>query len=349
MSLQQDILQFKKLLYSGDKFLKGDSIVFFNRFYAFSNECIEDYLSQIDINGKNVLTAGSSGDQVLYSLLYGAKDVTCFDINPFSKYVFDLKEAFIKTFNYNQMHDMFINSYLSTCSLFEKDNYQQVRHELSPDSLMFWDSAFAAGLCPATADWVYQGGITCCENCAYLKDENLYNRLQQRLIANNYSTKFICCDLRQIFDHIGSAKFDLILLSNIFDYTPKWEEPEIADDFGKPGHLAADWKAYKPENYKYSDMMIYNYGYQKFKAIVKGLAKYNLSAGGLIQVGYEFDNCSVAGEHLKYLFGSQYVTPYRAKEAFATIYAPQLKVEMQASNVNKKLANTDDNAPEPGI
>ena len=58
----------------------------FHMLYLFSNEELNKYFPKIIRKNASVLTVGSSGDQILYSLLYGAKDVTCFDVNPFTKF-----------------------------------------------------------------------------------------------------------------------------------------------------------------------------------------------------------------------------------------------------------------------
>ena len=50
--------------------------------YSFTNECLETFFNSdyIDVNGKRVLTVGSSGDQALNAIYYGAKSVDVVDI-----------------------------------------------------------------------------------------------------------------------------------------------------------------------------------------------------------------------------------------------------------------------------
>lgn len=60
-----------------------------------------------DINNGNVLTVCGSGDQVLSSILYGAKKVDTFDSNKLAYYNLKLKLAVLKTLEYEE----FINFY----------------------------------------------------------------------------------------------------------------------------------------------------------------------------------------------------------------------------------------------
>ena len=56
----------------------------FERFYLYTNEHLNTFLKKINVKDKRVLTVGRSGDQILYSLLNGAREVVCFDICPFT-------------------------------------------------------------------------------------------------------------------------------------------------------------------------------------------------------------------------------------------------------------------------
>ena len=51
---------------------------------------------------KDVLLTGSSADQLIVAQLYGAKSITCFDINPFVQYVYELKMAAIKSLDVDE-------------------------------------------------------------------------------------------------------------------------------------------------------------------------------------------------------------------------------------------------------
>ena len=59
-------------------------------------------MKYFDFQNKSLLTIGSSGDQILNSFYYGARDITLFDINEYSKYYIYLKIAAIISLNYKE-------------------------------------------------------------------------------------------------------------------------------------------------------------------------------------------------------------------------------------------------------
>ena len=73
---------------------------FFYKVYPLSNEYLNDYFSFLDLEDKKILTVGSSGDQILYALANGAKEVTHVDISPYAKFYIDFKIATIKQLDY---------------------------------------------------------------------------------------------------------------------------------------------------------------------------------------------------------------------------------------------------------
>ena len=77
---------YKEILTDTDNYTPG-------KVYAFSNENLDDLFNKLDLKDKKVLTVGSSGDQALYSLLYGAKDITIADLNIYTKPFVEFKIA----------------------------------------------------------------------------------------------------------------------------------------------------------------------------------------------------------------------------------------------------------------
>ena len=70
---------------------RNDNI--YMRLYSFTTENIKGYIKYFDLKDKNLLTVGSSGDQILNSYFEGCRDITLLDINPFAKYYVNLKIA----------------------------------------------------------------------------------------------------------------------------------------------------------------------------------------------------------------------------------------------------------------
>lgn len=67
----------------------------FNYVYPFTTENISGYIDKFDLKGKSLLTVGSSGDQALNAILRGCGDITVYDVCPFTKEYFYLKQALI--------------------------------------------------------------------------------------------------------------------------------------------------------------------------------------------------------------------------------------------------------------
>lgn len=92
----------------------------FSYIYPFATENVFGYLDKFSLMGKDVLTVGSSLDQLLNAVVLGAKKVTVLDINPnVEKYYLDkldiLKKSTVKDFYSNVM------SFCSQDYFFSKD------------------------------------------------------------------------------------------------------------------------------------------------------------------------------------------------------------------------------------
>ena len=103
--------------------------------YITSNELLNRYFPNLNLDGKRVATVGSSGDQVLNALFYGAKDVTLIDANIFSQAYTEYKMALISTLDYNTFLTMLKNSHC-----FHWKVYAKISHLLSPNTKEFFDA-----------------------------------------------------------------------------------------------------------------------------------------------------------------------------------------------------------------
>jgi hypothetical protein len=106
-----------------------------DRIYPFSNENITESLEDIDLEGKSVITVGSSGDQVLNAILKGATNITLIDGNPLARYYVELKIAAIRNLEYTECL-----SFLTAKNILSYKYYQKISHDLSDEAKIFWDS-----------------------------------------------------------------------------------------------------------------------------------------------------------------------------------------------------------------
>jgi hypothetical protein len=218
----------------------GDENIAVQRVYPFSNEMLEDVFDGVDLIGKSVCTVGSSGDQVLYSVLKGATDVTLIDANPISKYYTELKIAGIKNLSFKEF-----DKYFSYTDILNPRIYAKISHDLSKESQEFWDSVILECDDPINEEFWGEGFLKSTNarltaNIFQHLDLNFYTsnahdfekykknlsyyyknlsdflKLKQNLINANIT--YICEELSGFSHALGNKKFDLILLSNIYDY-----------------------------------------------------------------------------------------------------------------------------------
>src|SRR5574344_2777305 len=102
MDLTIDIIKVDKAITSYSVMSRLDLSTYFN-----SNEDIYAYLKYMPVKDKNVLTVTGSGDQILYSILLGARNVDNFDINFLSYYMLELKLAAIKVLDVKEYLNFF--------------------------------------------------------------------------------------------------------------------------------------------------------------------------------------------------------------------------------------------------
>lgn len=210
---------------AGEKFLSPEIYSdFFNytigKAFAISNEQLAKVFNKLDLTNKKVLTVGSSGDQVLNSMLCGSKDITVIDANVYAQYYIEYKLAFIKNFNFNTFSKLFI-----VPEFFDWRIYSKIAHELSPKVRQFWDTLMLEVDTDTRSDIFSAKTIK--ENILmvdhtdrhskFYKDEKIYNKLQELLKNNDVKIKYITAELED-FPKILKQKYHYINLSNIYDY-----------------------------------------------------------------------------------------------------------------------------------
>ncbi len=97
------VLQTAMQVCSGKKASNG----LFATVYPFTTENIAGYINHFDLEGKSLLTVGSSGDQAINAILKGAREVAIIDINIYVKYYYYLKVAAILTLDLNEYTKFF--------------------------------------------------------------------------------------------------------------------------------------------------------------------------------------------------------------------------------------------------
>ncbi len=183
--------------------------------YAFSNENLNSMFERMNIEGKKVLTVGSSGDQAINASYYGAEEVTIIDASVFAKPYIQLKLAAMKNLSFDEF-----NYYFKTDNVFDHRLYARFSHDLDDESKMFWDTLFLETPCN---DTLFSNIIKESEYTHHKKgskfygNEEDYNKAKEAISKTKFN--FITAEFAEFTEVLkDKGKFDLILLSNIFDY-----------------------------------------------------------------------------------------------------------------------------------
>lgn len=198
----------------------------FCRVYNMTTENIFGFLNNYDLRDKKVLTVAGSGDQRLNSYLLGASDVTCFDINPLTELNMELKDRALETLSLDEFLDFFgiVNGYYDENSVLDFRLFDKFSILLDSDTYDFYNYVIQNN---KGKDIYFDGDdLNIIEKMnGYLNYEN-YLKLQNTI--KNKKIKFIDTDIHSLPDRLNGEKFDMILLSNISDYTHHiYEEDDL--------------------------------------------------------------------------------------------------------------------------
>ena len=210
----------------------------FGLLYPFTTENIAGYIDLFDLADKSLLTVGSSGDQVINSILRNVKDVTLLDVNPYAKYYYFLKAAGILEFNLAEFNRFF--RYLNYPKIFKtnkyafnKDGYEKIIKTLrllDYDSYLFWDELFNSYSSCDIRDSLFSGDE---HRSPVIESSNLYLQNESNYIETRQKIKKVRPSFinEDIFNVELNRNFDNIWLSNIACYLYPKEIKKMTDKF----------------------------------------------------------------------------------------------------------------------
>ncbi len=182
-------------------------------------ECVSFYKEIIDFKNKIVLSILSSGDQYLISLLFGAKQVDVFDINPNTWPLFVLKLTAIKELTYEEFY-----TYVIKKELYDTNTYNRLRNKIPYTEKDFLDNNFSnlPEMVFHLEDSVYEGGPKFNDGSRIPHyDKDTYYRLQS-ILRSIPLPRFYCGDIDYLHEKI-EGHYDIMLASNIYDI---WRDNE---------------------------------------------------------------------------------------------------------------------------
>lgn len=195
--------------------------------FIFTTENVSGYLSQIDVENKDLLVPCASGDHAFEALNKGAHKVDLFDINAYSYHIMQLKIAAIKVLSREEFLNFFLRKnldYTENQNAFNKKIYiDKIRDQLPTYSKNFWNQVYSLF---KDGKNIYNYGLIINTNnnskayinlLDYLKDDN-YELLREKFhkLDENNST-FFNYNVVHLPIYL-KEKYDLILLSNIQHY-----------------------------------------------------------------------------------------------------------------------------------
>lgn len=189
----------------------------FYQIYPFSTENLSGYFDEDLLKNKKVLLTGSSADQIITAQLFNAKKITCYDLNPFVEFMYDLKIAAIKEL----FRDEFINYfyyYNQNETSFDYKIYKRIRKSLTGESLDFWDTLYGSFSALEIRKKLFASKDE--ENnpelykelIPYLSEENYY-KLNEK--SNFVKVGFIESNVLDVTEKLNDS-YDTIYFSNIF-------------------------------------------------------------------------------------------------------------------------------------
>ena len=190
------------------------------RIYSFTTENINGYLDLFNFKNRNLLTVGSSGDQVLNGYYKGCQDITLLDINPFAKYYVYLKIAAIMALDYNEFIEFFFRWIDMKYNVRRYNSYgfkklSSILKTLDYDSYCFFEYLLNNYTRNKISDYLMiddqdNNSLVIKQINNYLQSEDSYNKFKNILKDINFN--FIN---QNIFNFQSNTKYDNIFLSNL--------------------------------------------------------------------------------------------------------------------------------------
>jgi len=193
----------------------------YSKLYIMTTENINGFLSRYNLNNKNILTVGGSGDQRYNAYLMGANEVDCFDINPITELHLKLKDAAIKNIDFEKFlyfFNIYTNKNNNEFESLDPRIFREFEQDLDEDARDFYNFVLNESIYLRCKD-IY---IDFDNEYQILKNMNNYlelnNYYKLKKILEKKKLSFMTSDVDELPDRLEGKKYDMILLSNISDY-----------------------------------------------------------------------------------------------------------------------------------
>lgn len=194
------------------------------KIYSFTNENVFSYQSLYSFSNANVLSVLGSGDQYFSSLLYDAKCIEVFDVNPLAWDFFVLKFYGIKTLSFEEFYEYFVEMRMNSWNYFERLCKYMPSDVSKRLSILYSKESFLSYFIREDSGYNLVNHII-----PYFNKEEYY-RLQTLLRNRNLPT-FYLEDFIDLPSKLSNKKYDIILASNVSHYLYLDNEIEKIDEY----------------------------------------------------------------------------------------------------------------------
>lgn len=197
--------------------------------YFFTNEPIRRVFREETFYKDSALSVIASGDHLLNLISSGVRNIDGFDINRLTYFHFYLKCALIKSLSYQEFYELSQNHfYMNDTKRFY--SFLLTLKQKMPEEVY----EYYRKLCEYLLNSEYGYADLCIEHDfeyssafnLYASSEEDYERTRQNLDGTHL--RFLFSDIR---DLELQKKYDIILLSNILDYSVHWYRDNYCAEF----------------------------------------------------------------------------------------------------------------------
>ncbi len=184
--------------------LGDQGFAMFSPAYACSNEEVARVAKLLKPCGKTALAVAGSGDMTFVLTASGATKVDMFDVSKHADLMAKVKIAMLQSGMNLKQYRIFLKGVQNQGHFFTNGKMIDiVSGALTSNEIEYLD------------------GMSGCRIVRNTKSQNWFPYIEQyRLIQNtvNKPYNFIMAGINNIFDYIGNKKYDIVYLSNVFDY-----------------------------------------------------------------------------------------------------------------------------------
>lgn len=215
--LNTAISKSKKLLEGKTNFVSFHS---FSPNYLWTTEEIKYYLEHTEFQKDRALTVIGSGDQIFNLVYYGVFMIDGFDLNQLAYFLFHLKRAAILAFSFKEFCSLEVNSFWAYDLYSFELLLKQLKSYLPNDVYEYYQTILQfqkdLPVGPHHLVSLYRN-LRCTPSCnIYFSSEENYQITKRNLSHVNVNLIF---DDINVIPRVLDPSYDLILLSNIFDYS----------------------------------------------------------------------------------------------------------------------------------